>query len=64
MRLPYAEQARVDKEKITEYPLSFSSVSGQRNAYYFSRFGFRIERWEDMSDALDFSLPSTLSNRG
>ena len=55
MRLPYAEQARADKEKITEeYPLSFSNISGQSKAYFFSRFGFRIERWEDMSDALNF----------
>ena len=52
MRLPNAEQAEVDKEEITEYPLSFSSVSGESEAYFFSRFGFRIERWEDMSDAL------------
>ena len=52
MRLPNADQARVDREKITDYLLSTTHPRGRSKAEFFIRFGFRAEGWEMLADAL------------
>jgi hypothetical protein len=43
VKLPNADQARVEREKITEYLLSTSHPDGRSKAEFFSRFGFRVD---------------------
>ena len=52
MKLPHAEHARVDREKVTEYLLCASHPDGKSKAEFFTRFGFRLERWAILSEAL------------
>ena len=52
MTLPNAAQAHVAREKITEYLLSPASDRGQHKQAFFVRFGFRLERWEELAEAL------------
>ena len=52
MKLPNGEEAYVAREKITLYLLSRSNPRGRSKARFFSAFGFRIERWRDLVDAL------------
>ena len=53
MRLPNAHQARIDRRKITDYLLSSVNPPGRAKAAFFHRFGFRIDRWEELADALN-----------
>ena len=48
--LPNAEQAYIEQAKITEYLLSPTSPSGK--ARFFQRFGFRLESWRTLQQAL------------
>ena len=52
MRLPNAEQARVDRNKITDYLLSVTHADGRSKAEFFDRFGFRVEEWQRLAEAL------------
>ena len=52
MRLPNAQQARVDPAKITDYLLSASHSDGRKKAEFFLSFGFHSEQWESFSEAL------------
>lgn len=52
MKLPHADQARVEQEKITEYLLSPSHPDGSNKAEFFLQFGFRLENWEVLREAL------------
>lgn len=52
MYLPNADQARVDRAKITEYLLSETHPDGRSKAAYFMRFGFSAGQWEVFSEAL------------
>jgi hypothetical protein len=52
MKLPYAAKARVDRKKIVEYLLSLSHPDGTSKARFFSRFGFRVDKWEVLARAL------------
>ena len=52
MKVPNAAEAIVAREKIEKYLLSFTSVEGRSKAVFFSRFGFRIDRWQDFAEAL------------
>jgi hypothetical protein len=52
MNLPNAETARIDREKITEYLLSSVHPDGRSKAAFFCTFGFQLERWEVLQDAL------------
>ena len=52
MRLPNAEQARVNRAKVVDYLLSTRHEKGRDKAEFFLRFGFSEERWEDFADAL------------
>ncbi len=52
MRLPNAEDARVDREKLTDYLLCVSHPDGASKAEFFARLGFRLEDWAALADAL------------
>lgn len=52
MRLPNAEQARVDRAKVVDYLLAAEHDAGQHKARFFLRFGFTSDRWEDLAEAL------------
>lgn len=52
MRLPNAQQARVDPAKITGYLLSARHPDGGEKAKFFFDFGFRPEQWQGLSEAL------------
>ena len=57
MKLPNAEQARVDRAKVVDYLLSTEHEKGRDKAGFFARFGFAAERWEDLADALRVHAP-------
>lgn len=52
MKLLHAENARVDREKITDYLLSLSHPDGAGKATFFTGYGFRVEEWEVFAKAL------------
>lgn len=52
MKLPNAERAVVEREKITDYLLNATHRSGVSKARFFAAFGFRAEAWEILSEAL------------
>lgn len=52
MRLPNAEQAEVDREKIAGYLLSTTNPRNRGKAGFFLRFGFRGDSWQDFAKAL------------
>lgn len=52
MLLPDAENARIDRAKITDYLLNLVHPDGRGKAIFFMRFGFRIEDWEMLAAAL------------
>ena len=52
MMLPDADQARVERNKVTDYLLSQSHPDGRSKAEFFMRFGFRGEEWRILAEAL------------
>ena len=52
MKLPNADQAIVQEPKITRYLLDLTSPKGKSKAVFFRAFGFTIEQWQVMADAL------------
>ena len=52
MKLPNAENAVVEREKITEYLLNESHRYGANKARFFGAFGFRTEDWVTFAEAL------------
>ena len=52
MKLPNAEQAVVEHEKIADYLLNSAHRFGSSKARFFTGFGFKIEAWEVMAEAL------------
>ena len=52
MRLPNADQARVDRAKVVNYLLNPAHVRGKAKAEFFLRFGFSAERWGELAEAL------------
>ena len=52
MRLPNGEEAYVAREKITQYLLNRNHPDGVSKALFFSGFGFDVERWRVLADAL------------
>ena len=52
MKLPNAEQAVVDREKITDYLLSLTSPDCWSKARFFTRRGFTVGQWEVFAEAL------------
>ena len=52
MRLPNARHAKVEQRKLVEYLLCASHPDGAAKAEFFGRFGFAVERWELLAEAL------------
>ena len=52
MKLPNARQARVQREKITGYPLAENPESGRGKPNFFAAFGFGADNWRALADAL------------
>jgi len=52
MKLPNAENAVVEREKITDYLLSASHRYGASKARFFGAFGFALEEWWTLAEAL------------
>ena len=52
MLLPNVDQALVPEKKITEYLLSFTHEDGRHKAEFFTGFGFALDAWEVLADAL------------
>ena len=53
MKLPHLEKAYVPQAKIVKYLLNLQHPKGGRQkAIFFMRFGFTIEAWEVLAQAL------------
>ena len=52
MKLPNCELATVPEEKITRYLLNPAHPAGGSKAVFFLRFGFKIEEWRLLAEAL------------
>jgi hypothetical protein len=52
MKLPNADRLVVDREKITDYLLNPAHRYGATKARFFTGFGFRLEAWEVLAEAL------------
>ena len=52
MKLPNGEQSRVDREKVKDYLLSVTHPESSGKAEFFRRFGFRLENWVVLANAL------------
>ncbi|MEE4211290.1 MAG: hypothetical protein V2I43_18730 [Parvularcula sp.] len=51
-QLPNIELAYVEQSKIVDYLLNTSKMPGAAKARFFMAFGFRLEHWEEMAEAL------------
>ena len=52
MNLPNASEAVVEPSKITGYLLANEHPEGAGKATFFTRFGFSLDGWERLADAL------------
>ena len=52
LKLPNADQARIERAKVLNYLLSTSHPDGRSKAAFFSRFGFGAEQWQSFITAL------------
>jgi uncharacterized protein DUF6883 len=52
MMLPHVDQAIIPEKKITEYLLSFTHEDGRHKAKFFTSFGFALDAWELLAEAL------------
>lgn len=52
MKLPNAGYAVVPYDKIVNYLPSFNHEDGKSKAEFFTRFGFRVDEWETLANAL------------
>jgi len=52
MKLPNYEQALVPQAKITAYLLSLNHEDGRSKARFFMSFGFTVEQWQTLAEAL------------
>ena len=50
--LPNALQAQVTREKIVDYLLCVEHPDGGSKARFFQRFGFSLENWAALAEAL------------
>ncbi len=51
MKLPHADAAVVDREKVVDYLLNPQHRFGASKAQFFSIFGYFLERWEVLAEA-------------
>jgi len=52
VNLPNANNAYVERSKITDYLLAFDHPEGGGKADFFTRFGFSTDEWQVLADAL------------
>ena len=52
MKLPNAEKLIVDRQKIVEYLLDVTHPRGATKARFFQEFGFHVDHWTDLAEAL------------
>ncbi|PYK28752.1 MAG: hypothetical protein DME59_01970 [Verrucomicrobia bacterium] len=52
MKLPNTDKLIVEREKIADYLLNAAHRYGASKARFFAEFGFRIENWDQLADAL------------
>src|SRR5277367_6205387 len=52
MKLPNADKAIVEREKIADYLLDSAHPDNSGKAEFFERFGFRRNKWKILADAL------------
>ena len=52
VKIPNRNEAFIAREKITQYLLNTNHPEGESKAAFFSRFGFRVEDWGTLSEAL------------
>ena len=52
MKLPNVGKAEVPKSKVVNYLLDVTSENGKTKARFFLAFGFTIDAWEAMAEAL------------
>lgn len=52
MKLSNAQGIIVEREKICDYLLNAEHRYGASKARFFVRFGFRLEEWEKLAEAL------------
>ena len=52
MKLPNANRAIVNREKITEYLLCSAHPDGYSKSVFFAQFGFTLERWKIFAESL------------
>jgi len=52
MKLPNANKATVEREKIADYLLNLSHRFGASKARFFLKFGFSLDKWEILAGAL------------
>jgi hypothetical protein len=52
MNLPFLERAVVEQTKIVDYLLAFDHPEGASKAEFFGRFGFTVEKWQVLANAL------------
>lgn len=52
MKLPNTESAVVSEAKIVHYLLDLTHPVGRSKAAFFRRFGFTLDTWKDMAEAL------------
>jgi hypothetical protein len=51
-KLPNAEKLIIEREKILDYLLNSEHRIGAAKASFFSKFGFCVEKWKVLADAL------------
>jgi len=52
VKLPNADKLVVERDKIADYLLNSGHRYGASKARFFSGFGFQMERWEQLAQAL------------
>ncbi len=52
MKLPNASRAVIDESKVVRYLLSALHPDGRSKATFFASFGFRLQRWDALAQAL------------
>lgn len=52
MKLPHPDKLMVEREKIADYLLNPAHRYGAGKARFFIEFGFRIEEWDRLAEAL------------
>jgi hypothetical protein len=51
-KLPHAEKAIVERDKIVDYLLNSEHRIGSGKAQFFTKFGFKVENWEQLAQSL------------